>query len=106
MEVSVEEAARRARVTALRVLAQIEDAVGLDQVVELMQVTGIDVALRTARFFDDLVGPRAEPIRLHQSVSVVRTTQTRNFMRIRKRAAVQQPDVAQLAARLPGCAAL
>ncbi len=39
-EISVEEAARRARLTALSVLAQIEAAVGLDKVDELTQVTG------------------------------------------------------------------
>lgn len=39
-EVSVEEAARRARLTALSLLAQIEAAVGLDKVEELTQVTG------------------------------------------------------------------
>jgi len=39
-EVSVEEATRRARLTALTVLAQIDAAVGLDKVEELMQLTG------------------------------------------------------------------
>ena len=39
-EVTVEEAARRARLTALTVLGQIDAAVGLDQVEELMQLTG------------------------------------------------------------------
>ena len=39
-EVSVEEATQRARLAALRVLAQIEDAVGLDQVIQMMSVTG------------------------------------------------------------------
>ena len=37
-EVSIEEASRRARVTALNVLAQIEAAAGLDRVEALMQV--------------------------------------------------------------------
>jgi len=39
-EVSVEEATRRARLCAMRVLAQIESAVGLDRVERLMQVLG------------------------------------------------------------------
>ncbi|TMD11584.1 MAG: RidA family protein [Chloroflexi bacterium] len=39
-EVSVEEATQRARMCALRVLAQIESAVGLDRVEELTQVIG------------------------------------------------------------------
>jgi len=39
-EVSVEEATRRARMCGLAVLAQIEHAVGLDNVVELAQVIG------------------------------------------------------------------
>ena len=39
-EVSVEEATRRARLCALRVLAQIESAVGLDRVEKLMQLIG------------------------------------------------------------------
>ncbi len=39
-QVSVEEAARRARIAALNVLAQIEAAVGLDKVEEMSQVTG------------------------------------------------------------------
>jgi len=39
-EVSVEEATRRARLCALRVLAQIESAVGLDRVEKLVQVMG------------------------------------------------------------------
>ena len=39
-EVSVEEANRRARLCGLTVLAQIEQAVGLDKVVELVQVIG------------------------------------------------------------------
>ena len=39
-EVPVEEAAQRARACALRVLAQVEAAVGLDQVEQLLQVTG------------------------------------------------------------------
>jgi len=39
-EVTVEEAARRAGLTALTVLGQIDAAVGLDQVEELMQLTG------------------------------------------------------------------
>jgi enamine deaminase RidA (YjgF/YER057c/UK114 family) len=39
-EVSVEEATRRARLCAMRVLAQIESAVGLDRVEGLMQVLG------------------------------------------------------------------
>jgi enamine deaminase RidA (YjgF/YER057c/UK114 family) len=39
-EVSVEEANRRARMCGLAVLAQIEQAVGLDNVVELAQVIG------------------------------------------------------------------
>lgn len=39
-EVSVEEATRRARLCALRVLAQIESAVGLDRVEQLMQLIG------------------------------------------------------------------
>lgn len=39
-EVSVEEANRRARLCGLAVLAQIEQAVGLDQVFELVQVIG------------------------------------------------------------------
>jgi enamine deaminase RidA (YjgF/YER057c/UK114 family) len=39
-EVSVEEAQARARVCALNVLAQIESAAGLDNVDQLMQVTG------------------------------------------------------------------
>lgn len=39
-EVSVEEGNRRARLCGLSVLSQIENAVGLDNVVELMQVTG------------------------------------------------------------------
>ena len=40
-EVPVEEAARRARLCGLRVLAQIEAAVGLDNVVEVMQLIGL-----------------------------------------------------------------
>jgi enamine deaminase RidA (YjgF/YER057c/UK114 family) len=39
-EVSVDEAGRRARLCGLSVLAQIEQAVGLDSVVELAQVVG------------------------------------------------------------------
>ena len=39
-EVPVEEATRRARLTALTVLAQIDAAVGLDQVVEIVHLTG------------------------------------------------------------------
>jgi enamine deaminase RidA (YjgF/YER057c/UK114 family) len=39
-EVSVEEAANRARICALFVLAQIEAAVGLDNVEEMLQLTG------------------------------------------------------------------
>ncbi len=39
-EVSVEEATRRARLTALTVLAQIDAAVGLDKVEEITQLTG------------------------------------------------------------------
>jgi enamine deaminase RidA (YjgF/YER057c/UK114 family) len=39
-EVSVEEATRRARICAIRVLAQLDDAVGLDQVEALAQVIG------------------------------------------------------------------
>ena len=39
-EVPVEEGARRARLCALSVLAQIEQAVGLDNVIELAQVMG------------------------------------------------------------------
>jgi len=39
-EVSVEEATRRARLTALTVLAQIDAAVGLDKVEEMAQLTG------------------------------------------------------------------
>jgi enamine deaminase RidA (YjgF/YER057c/UK114 family) len=39
-EVSVEEATRRARMCGLAVLAQIEQSVGLDNVVELAQVIG------------------------------------------------------------------
>jgi len=39
-EVPVEEATRRARLTAMRVLAQIESAVGLDRVEELAQLIG------------------------------------------------------------------
>ncbi|MGH7764542.1 MAG: RidA family protein [Candidatus Dormibacteraceae bacterium] len=47
-EVSVEEAARRARVCAVNVLAQIEAAAGLDNVEQLMQLTGF--VLSTADF--------------------------------------------------------
>lgn len=39
-QVSIEEASRRARLCGLSVLAQIEQAVGLDNVVELAQVIG------------------------------------------------------------------
>ncbi len=39
-EVSLQEGNRRARLCGLSVLSQIENAVGLDNVVELMQVTG------------------------------------------------------------------
>jgi len=39
-EVSVEEAARRARLCALNVLAQLEAAVGLDNVLQIPQLTG------------------------------------------------------------------
>ena len=39
-EVSVEEATRRARLTALTVLAQIDAATGLDNVEEIMQIFG------------------------------------------------------------------
>ena len=39
-EVHIDEATRRARLTALNVLAQIEAAVGLDQVEEMLQLTG------------------------------------------------------------------
>ena len=39
-EVTVEEATRRARLTALTVLAQIDAAVGLDKVEEMIQLTG------------------------------------------------------------------
>ena len=39
-EVSVEEGSRRARLCGLSVLSQIENAVGIDNVVELIQVTG------------------------------------------------------------------
>jgi enamine deaminase RidA (YjgF/YER057c/UK114 family) len=49
-EVSVEEAARRARLCAISVLAQIEAAVGLDNVVEMSQVMGF---VRSADGFGD-----------------------------------------------------
>ena len=49
-EVSIEEASRRARLCALRVLAQIESAVGLDRVENLMQVFGF--VLSTDEFGD------------------------------------------------------
>lgn len=39
-EVSIEEATRRARLTALNVMAQIEAAAGLDKVVEMTQLIG------------------------------------------------------------------
>jgi enamine deaminase RidA (YjgF/YER057c/UK114 family) len=39
-EVPVEEATRRARLCGLRVLAQVEAAVGLDNLIELMQIIG------------------------------------------------------------------
>ncbi len=39
-EVSMEEAARRARVCAVNILAQIEAAAGLDKVEQLLQLTG------------------------------------------------------------------
>lgn len=39
-QVSVDEAARRARICALNVLSQIESAVGLDSVVEMTQLLG------------------------------------------------------------------
>lgn len=39
-QVTIEEAARRARVAALNVLAQMESAVGLDNVQEITQVVG------------------------------------------------------------------
>lgn len=39
-QVPVEEAIRRARLTALNVMAQIESAAGLDNVVEMMQLIG------------------------------------------------------------------
>ena len=39
-EVSIEEAMRRARLTALNVMAQIEAAAGLDKVVEMTQLIG------------------------------------------------------------------
>ena len=39
-EVSIEEGTRRARLCAMRVLAQIESAVGLDRVEKLLQVLG------------------------------------------------------------------
>ncbi|HUY73212.1 MAG TPA: RidA family protein [Candidatus Dormibacteraeota bacterium] len=49
-EVPVEEAARRARVCAVNVLAQIDGAVGLDNVEQLAQLTGF--VLSTAEFGD------------------------------------------------------
>ncbi|HUZ85409.1 MAG TPA: RidA family protein [Candidatus Baltobacterales bacterium] len=49
-EVPVEEAARRARVCAVNLLAQIEGAVGLDNVEQLTQLTGF--VLSTAEFGD------------------------------------------------------
>jgi len=39
-EVSIDEAARRARITAVNILAQIEAAVGLDNVEEIAQLLG------------------------------------------------------------------
>lgn len=39
-EVSIDEATRRARLTALNVMAQIEAAAGLDKVVEMTQLIG------------------------------------------------------------------
>ena len=49
-EVPVEEAARRARVCAVNVLAQIDGVVGLDNVEQLAQLTGF--VLSTAEFGD------------------------------------------------------
>lgn len=49
-EVGIEEAARRARLCGLSVLAQIDQAVGLDNVVELAQVIGF---VRSADGFGD-----------------------------------------------------
>ena len=49
-EVSVEEAIRRARICGLNVLAQIDDAVGLDNLVEFTQVIGL---VRCADGFTD-----------------------------------------------------
>lgn len=49
-EVPVEEATRRARVCAVNLLAQIEAAVGLDNVEQMAQVTGF--VLSTAEFGD------------------------------------------------------
>lgn len=49
-EVPVDEASRRARVCAVNVLAQIEAAVGLDNVEQLAQLTGF--VLSTSEFGD------------------------------------------------------
>jgi enamine deaminase RidA (YjgF/YER057c/UK114 family) len=49
-EVSIEEATRRARFCGLRILAQIEAAVGLDNLVEMMQLIGF--VLSTDHFGD------------------------------------------------------
>jgi enamine deaminase RidA (YjgF/YER057c/UK114 family) len=46
-EVSVEEATRRARLCGLRVLAQMEAAVGLDNVLEVMQLIGFVLSADT-----------------------------------------------------------
>ena len=46
-QVSVEEATRRARLCGLRILAQMETAVGLDHVVELMQLIGFVLSADT-----------------------------------------------------------
>lgn len=46
-EVPVEEATRRARLCGLRVLAQIDAAVGLDHVMELMQLIGFVLSADT-----------------------------------------------------------
>jgi enamine deaminase RidA (YjgF/YER057c/UK114 family) len=49
-EVPVEEASRRARVCAVNILAQIEAAVGLDNLEQLVQLTGF--VLSTGEFGD------------------------------------------------------
>ena len=74
-QVSVEEATRRARLTALNVMAQIESAVGLDNVVEMTQLIGYVLSAEgfgdqpkvlngASELFVDVLGPAGRHTRM------------------------------------------